>query len=412
MGNQRVEFFELMKSSTHIWWQRPKLHTEEDEEQERKATWLELFFDLVFVAVIAQLSHKLSAHVSWKGLLEYIVLFIPVWWAWNGSTYYHERFEVNDVRHRLFTFLKMIPVAGMAYSAHDALGHTSHLFIWSYVAFRIILIYLWLSAGKVNDAVTHEMTKRFAIGLSISAMFWIVSIFVPLPLRLVFWGIGLLIDLLTPLLTLHLQARMPKISTSHLPERFGLFIILAIGETVIGVVNGASKIHHLTFTNGLVAILGLFLAFIIWWVYFDHIMYRPYKQGVWYILAWCYLHLPLVMGITAIGAGTLNLVAFEGELLPATDRWLMCGSVAFVLFMMALIGMMVEIHSHQKVLTFHENINIQYFVFKTIAALLVLGIGLLGKSLSPLVLLALLSLIMVSQAVQSLYIWVKAHMAP
>lgn len=403
---------DLVKSSRHIWWQRPQLHIEEDQEQERKATWLELFFDLVFVAVIAQLSHKLSTQVSWNGILEYTVLFIPVWWAWNGSTFYNERFEVNDVRHRLFTFLKMIAIAGMAYGIHDAIGPTAPIFIWSYVAFRGIMIYMWLSAGKANDPITHMVTKRFAMGLSLSALFWIMSVWAPLPIRLALWGLGLVIDLLTPVVTLHLQARMPKISTSHLPERFGLFVILVIGETIIGVLAGISRIHHLTFTNGFVGILGLFLAFILWWIYFDHIMSRPYKYEIRYILVWCYLHLPLVIGITAIGVGMVNLVGHEGGFLPPSTLWLMCGSVAFVLFTMALIGMTAEIHSYKKVLTFHEKINVQYFIAKTLAALVVLGIGVVGKAFSPLVFLAVLVFIMSSQAVQSLYIWIKAQMAP
>ena len=113
---------ECRRMGLHIWWRRPCLRTDEDEEKERRATWLELFYDLIFVAVISQLSHKLSADMSLIGILGYVFLFVPVWLIWLSSTYYNERFEVYDVRHRIFTFLKMIPVAAIACSIHDAFG--------------------------------------------------------------------------------------------------------------------------------------------------------------------------------------------------------------------------------------------------------------------------------------------------
>lgn len=412
MNSEKPTLLHFIASSTHIWWQVPKLHTEEDQDQERKTSWLELFFDLIFVAVIAQLSHKLAINVSWQGLAKYIFLFIPTWWAWNASTFYNERFEVNDVRHRLFTFLKMLPVAGMAYAIHDAFGSTAAIFAWSYAIFRLILIYLWLSAGKASDPMTYAMTKRFSFGLGIAAGCWIIGLIFPIRIMLLLWGIGIIVDLATPLTTLHLQAKMPKISTSHVPERFGLFALLTMAESVIGVVTGASEVGHLSVTTGIVASLGLFLAFMVWWVYLDHIMMRPYRQNVWYILAWCYLHLPLVIGITAIGAGTVHIVATESSHLQSEASWLMCGAVAFVLLMMALIGMTAETHSHQDgtKLTFHEDLNVHYVIFKSVAAVIMLIIGLIGTYLGPVLVMVLLSLIMASQAAHSLYVWVKSQM--
>lgn len=412
MLKENPGLFAWLQASRHIWWQTPKLHIEEDEEEERKTSWLELFFDLIFVAVIAQLSHRLAIDVSWQGIAGYVFLFIPVWWAWNAATFYNERFEVNDVRHRVFTFLKMIPVAGMAYAVHDAFGTTAAIFAWSYILFRLILIYLWLSAGKASDPMTYAVTKRFSLGLFLAAVCWLFGLLAPMPARIAFWGLGIIVDLGTPLTTLHLQAQMPKISTSHLPERFGLFALMAMAESVIGVVTGASKVSHLNLMTGVVASLGLFLSFMVWWVYSDHITMRPYRQNVWSILAWCYLHLPLVIGITAIGAGIVHIVAAESSQLAPAASWLMCGAVAFVLFIMALIGLTAETHSHQEgvKLTFHENLNRHYFIFKSAAVVLMLGVGLIGKYLGPILVLLLLAAIMASQGMHSLYEWVKSQM--
>ena len=94
MKGEGPSFFESTKNGLNIWWQKPRLRTDEDEEKERRATWLELFYDLIYVAVIAQLSHKLAGDMSLKGVLGYMFLFVPVWLVWLSSTYYNERFEV------------------------------------------------------------------------------------------------------------------------------------------------------------------------------------------------------------------------------------------------------------------------------------------------------------------------------
>ncbi len=103
-------------------WQRPILRTDEEQGLEQKATWLELFYDLVFVVVIAELAHTLSEEINLVSLGTFTFLFIPIWWVWIGVTFYNERFKSNDVSYRLFLFLQMIPVAAMAVFADDALG--------------------------------------------------------------------------------------------------------------------------------------------------------------------------------------------------------------------------------------------------------------------------------------------------
>ena len=125
---------EELKSTRRTWWQTPTLHREEDEALHRKVSWLELFYDLVFVAVIAQLSHNLALHMSWSGLAGYVLLFVPVWWVWIAGTYYNERFETYGLETRVFTFLQMLPVAAMAVFAHGALDSTGAEFALAYAA--------------------------------------------------------------------------------------------------------------------------------------------------------------------------------------------------------------------------------------------------------------------------------------
>lgn len=152
------------------WWQKPRLRRDEEAHQERKVSWLELFYDLVFVVVIAELSHSLAGHISVSGVVGFILLFIPVWWVWIGGTFYNDRFETDDLGHRLFTFLQMLPVGALAVFAHDGLGETSTGFALSYAAARALITYLWLRGG-LHDPVARPLTNRYGIGFSVSVLF-------------------------------------------------------------------------------------------------------------------------------------------------------------------------------------------------------------------------------------------------
>ncbi|HEX9987496.1 MAG TPA: low temperature requirement protein A [Chloroflexia bacterium] len=378
-------------------WQRPRLRTDEEEHRERKTSWLELFFDLVFVVVVAELSHRLSEDISWDGLGGFVLLFVPVWWVWLGATFYNDRFETDDVSHRLFTFLQMLPVAALALNVHDGLGESSQGFALSYASARAILIVMWLRGGLYNPPM-RPVTTRYAIGFSISLVLWVSSVFVPAPWRFVLWGLGLLLDLITPWFTLDLQSRLPRLSTSHLPERFGLFTIIVLGESVAGVVRGAAERHDLTLTTGVTAALGLAAAFCLWWVYFDNVMSRPFKPGTWWAAVWGNLHLPLAMSLTLIGAAVANIIAHEGEALDEPLRWLVCGAVGLSLLVLGLIEKTLRPDgSTARMRELRQ-------LFRLGGVVVALALGFFGGGIGPLALLTLLVLVGVSQVALGLYL--------
>lgn len=383
--------------ASQSWWQPPQLRNSESEATERKATWLELFYDLVFVVVVAELAHRLATEVTWGGIASFGLLFIPVWWVWLGATIYNDRFDTDDVSHRLFTFVQMLPIAGLALTVHDGLGELSSGFALSYVAARVILIIMWLRGGRHNPAA-RPMTTRFAAGFAVSVILWTISIFLPIPIRFMLWAIGLLIDLVTPLTTLGIQATLPRFSESHLPERFGLFTIIVLGESVAGVVRGVAATHELTVTIVLAGALGLALVFGVWWAYFDNVMSRHIRPGLGGTALWTYLHLLLVMGLTAIGAGVLNMVGHAGEALPSSIRWLVCGALALCLVMLGLLEWTLD-HDRSTSRVSHR-IAIFHFVAGAVAVL----IGILGESLGLLLLLVFLVIVAAGQVPWSLYL--------
>jgi low temperature requirement protein LtrA len=393
-----------------IWWQKPKIRTDENIDKERKASWLELFYDLMFVTILGQLSHYLFDHISFAGVGVFVFLFVPAWWIWNSITFYNERYEMNDIRHRIFTFINMLPLAGIAFSIQGAMGNKADVFALSYVSSRILLIYLWMTAGE--SKLEKKLSTIFNIGFSISVIIWIISIFIPAPYKFILWGSGLLIDMITPMVTLKVQVRLPKISTSHIPERFGLLVILTIGETVIASVNGLAANQEFTLSTAVSCLFGLCISFLIWWLYIDHVMYRVFKRNVWHILSWSYLHLPLTISITAVGSGILAIVsASNNSVIPLFLHWLLCGSVAFCLLVTAALGLVSENKDHHHgVIPFHKTNSQMLFIYKLISALIAIGVGIWGTSLNAISLLGTLVIVLVIPAFQGLHLWVSSHL--
>ena len=395
-----AEMAPLTQARRH--WQTPQLRTDEEEERERKTSWLELFYDLVFVAVVAELSHALAGDLTPGGVLRFVLLFVPAWWIWIGGTFYTDRFETDDVSHRLFTFLQMLAVAGLAYNVHDGMGASSRGFALSYVAGRLIIIYLWLRGGYHSPAA-RPMTNRYNAGFALSVLLWLVSLAVPPPWRFVLWGLGLAIDLVTPITTFEIQRRLPRLSSSHLPERFGLFTLIVLGESVIAVVGGTSARHDLDPLTMLAGALGLALAFGFWWIYFDQVAGRRRRANPWAFMGWAYTHMALLMALTATGAGILNLLSFEGTggtggaPLPTGVRWLVCGAVAATLLALGVIELATMSDEPAR------EPRQRTVRFGAAAAALLLGA--LGGVLHPVALLGLLLLLCAGQVVLGLLGW-------
>ncbi|MBI5101087.1 MAG: low temperature requirement protein A [Nitrospirae bacterium] len=140
----------------------PHLRSETDQERERHATWLELFYDLVFVAGISQLAANLGRDYSLTGVLNFAFLFVPVWWAWVGHTFYLTRFDSEDVIHWLLTMLQIVAVASLIVYLPGALGRDSSGFALSYAAVRFILVAEYWRAGRHINSVRPLVNRYMA----------------------------------------------------------------------------------------------------------------------------------------------------------------------------------------------------------------------------------------------------------
>ncbi|RAM53238.1 MAG: low temperature requirement protein A [Hapalosiphonaceae cyanobacterium JJU2] len=375
--------------------QPPRLRISEDSEEERRATWLELFYDLVFVVAVAQLAHNLKEDVSIVGYLGFVFLFIPVWWSWIGTTMYANRFDSDDIGRRFLVALQMLAAAALAVNIHHGLAENAPGFALSYALARAVLIVEYVRAG-IHIPTARPLTTRYATGFAIAAVFWLISAFIPTPGRFVLWGVGIMIDLITPFTATKFQLKLLP-HASHLPERFGLFTIIVLGEAIIAVVEGVSE-QKWDVLSVIAAIFGLAIAFSLWWVYFDNLGGTPIQtartQGkIGTVATWLYTHLPLVIGIAGAGVGVEKvLISKQAIALSDPYRWLLCGSVALCYLALGIL---------------HRVGVIRYckirFQFRGVAAIVVIAIAFFGKGLLPIAVIGLVSLVCVVQVAQDLY---------
>jgi low temperature requirement protein LtrA len=366
---------------------RHPLRLRANSGEERHATWLELFFDLFFVITVAELGHNLGGDVSLRGVIGFAALFVPVWWAWVGEVFYDTRFDSDDVPQRVITFAQLGMVAVLAVMIHDGLGETSTGFALAYAGVRVLLVVQYIRAGRsVPEA--RPLTRRFGRGFAIAAVIWVVSVFVPPPWRWAVWALAVAIDFGTPIFAGQLHAKIAP-DRAHLPERFGLFVIIVLGEAVLGVVNGMSE-QQWTWTTVIVALLGLTLVFSVWWLYFDHVdgaaiaaAQEAGRIGVYQ--TWLYGHLPLVISIVAAGVGMEHvLVDLPDGALPTADRWLLCGAVALCWGSLAIVHAATSAAGSRRCFWSQART-------RALAAIFVLLLAAVGGALPPLVLVGVIA---------------------
>jgi len=311
-------------------------------ERGRRVTWLELFFDLIFVAAVSQVASPLRDDYTFAGLLRLTPLFALIWWAWTGNSLFATRFDTDDVVQRALTLLQMFAVAVMAANARDALDSQSSAgFAAAYAAVRLILVAQYVRARGVREA--HVLATRYAAGHGAAACLWLISAIVPAPGRFAIWLIAFALDLGTPWLAIPHSAKAPP-DASHLPERFGLFTLILLGESVVALMRGIESQDNWPAEAAGSAFLGMSLLFVLWWWYFDGAgaadeqPVRSHRDAVRLHL-WSYAHFPLYLGIVVLGVGIQRIVTAATRYdVPATERLMLAAAAATVCAALAALA--------------------------------------------------------------------------
>ncbi|HKZ19022.1 MAG TPA: low temperature requirement protein A, partial [Acidimicrobiia bacterium] len=190
----------------------PRLRTMEQEE--RRATWLELFYDLAFVVAVAVLADRLHGDLS--GVASYLGYFGLLWWLWASHTYYADRYDTDDLVYRLLAALQMVAIVVIA-SALSGATESTAAFAWGYAAARWVLVVMYWRAYRYVEE-TRGLVKGYLVGFSLAAVVWTASAMLPEAARVTAWVVAISIDLATPWVMRREQARVP-LDVSHLPER-------------------------------------------------------------------------------------------------------------------------------------------------------------------------------------------------
>ncbi|WP_406658290.1 low temperature requirement protein A [Methanolobus sp. ZRKC2] len=389
----------MIKEGLSRLWQSPR---SAQEIEDRNVTFLELFYDLIYVVIIAELAHLLAQDISLAAFESFVFLFVLVWWTWLNAAYYHNLHGYDDLRTRVFVFLQMAILVAMTVFINNALEESSYRFAFSYAAFLALLAFLWWRTG-VHDPKHRLLSIPYIITYSIAVILFIVSVFIPTPLRFIIWGIALLQMLLVPGIWISRGQRSEYIlsidpASATLRERFKLFTIIVLGEAVVAVISGLSRHHDLNTTTGLLGTLGLALAFGLWWIYFEPSAKRPIKSGIGYFWMWNIIHLPIWIGITAIGVGVLSIISIEGEVVPSEVRWLLSGSIAMVFISAGILLQTLSISDE-----FERVYNIASFLLIAMG-IVTTAIGFFGETLSPVILLFSLLILMLIPILYGLYL--------
>jgi low temperature requirement protein LtrA len=312
-------------------WRPPRAHGETIAG--RTVSFLELFYDLVYVAVIGQASHHLAEHVTLRGTAEFGVVFALIWIAWVNGSLYLELHGREDGRTRLVVFAQMGVLVLLAVFTADAANGSGRPFALVYAAFLAVMTWLWYSVRRQDHWGHTEFLAAaggYVTGMSVGVAAILVSAFLPADARLVVWACAALGWLVGMALAGRSEGRLYQAvpPSESLVERIGLFTIIVLGEVVFGVVDGLSAHDRdtKTITTGMIALV---IGFGFWWIYFDLVGRRLPRRDNAALARWLLSHLPITLSITAAGAAMVSLIGHAHDAsTPASTAWLLSGAVA------------------------------------------------------------------------------------
>lgn len=307
---------------------------------EREVSFLELFYDLVYVVLIGRATHHLAEHITARRVAEFAVVFGLIWLAWFNGTFWHELHGREDGRSRNYIFVQMGLLALLAVFTSEAAGADGDAFAITYGILFAELTWQWWQVHRIDtDARYRPTTMRYLAGMLLSLAVVVASAAAGEELRLLLWAVvvvGWVVGGHVLVSTDHTEGFGEGV-TAPLVERIGLFTIIVLGETVVGVVGGISDAEHRDTRTIATGIVALTIGMGIWWNYFDMLGRRVPGQRGPRLANWLYAHLPLTMATAAAGAATVSLVGHAAETeASAPASWLLASSIAVTLAAIAV----------------------------------------------------------------------------
>jgi low temperature requirement protein LtrA len=311
----------------------------------QRVTPLELFFDLVVVFAITQVTGFLSGDPTWGGLLRGMLLLGALWWAWAAYAWLTNTLNPEEGAVRLVMFGAIGAMLIVSLAAPKAFGAGGVVFGVAYFVVRALHLVLYAIAGR-GDRDLLRAVARVVPPATIGPGLLVVAGFLDGAPQTAMWGAALAVDYLGVLVG---HMRGWRVSPEHFVERHGLVVIIALGESIVAIGVGAAG---LPLTAGVIvaALLGIAVVAAIWWSYFDWVVFISHARlaeatgAARAALArdlFSYLHLPMVAGIVLFALGLKTTIADVGGSLPTIPALGLCGGVA--LYLVAHVALRLRI---------------------------------------------------------------------
>jgi low temperature requirement protein LtrA len=320
----------------HIRISPPPLRTADGHGlEQRRASWLELFFDLVFAGAVNQLAGALQEHPDLITLGRFAFFFVPVWWLWVQFSFYADRHETDTVSHRGAFLVAIVLCVGLAASASRAVSGDPACFIVAFAAMRGLQLLLYARARKHLPA-TRALYGRYLICFGIGGALWLSSLPVGGPLRFAIWTAALLADLAGGLGMLAARRHVP-LNPWHLAERFQLFVLIVLGESVARLISAAS-LRPWSVPLAVVLTAAVVTLAALWWAWIRSADQRA-LDGPRAIAWFAAVNLPIVGGVAAASAGLhiAILAADGGTTIGIGPRAALYGGVSMCLLASAVL---------------------------------------------------------------------------
>ncbi len=314
-------------------------------QREQRVTPLELFFDLVFVYAITQVTQLMSHDPTWQGVGRGLLVLAALWWAWTGYAWLTNTLEPEEGQVRAGMFGAMAAMLVVAIAVPNAFGADGVLFGVAYLIVRLLHLLLYAIAGKHDPALLGAVV-RFTPSATLAPAIILAAGFVDGGAQAALWVVALAVDYLGALIG---RGQGWRVSPAHFAERHGLIVMIALGESIIAIGVGSRGV---SMTPGIVsaAVLGMVTIAALWCTYFDVIAVlaqRQLSETTGATLArlardyYSYLHLPMIAGIVLFALGVKRTIEQVDEPLATIPAIALCGGLS--LYFLTHIGLRIRL---------------------------------------------------------------------
>lgn len=314
-------------------------------ERAQRVTPLELFFDLVFVFAITQVTSFLSSNPTWAGQFKALLLLSMLWWSWSAYAWLTNTLDPDEGGVRLMMLAAIAAMLIVSLASPRAFGSDGVTFAVAYLVLRALNLILLAFAGRDN----HDLTRialRILLTAALVATLLLVAGFLHGAPQLALWAVAAAVNYLGALIG---HMRGWRVSPAHFVERFGQVVMIALGESIVAIGLGA---RGLALDAGLLgaALLGFTVVAALWWSYFDWVIYVAQtrlsratgdRRAALARDVYSYLHLPMVGGIVLFAFGLKTTLPDVNRSLPVVPAFGLVGGLA--LYFLAHVAVRLRI---------------------------------------------------------------------